>query len=229
LSDGVNPPGNVCDIQLKDNRAFVYATLAPAGLSGLSLHYGAGTDPYCNITDEADRSLPVFGPVPLGEPKALTPFWRTAEVALFDQPYGRLGLRPPRNLRYRKHTYPADFADSRFLFPRWPKDDTVLVYRLRFSCTEAMKLELLLGYDGPITAWVDGRRVLRDPHGTNPAIADQHALPFSARSGRHEVVVALGNQSGRAWGIWARLARRDVSKAALLAGLKLTLPELRTQ
>jgi hypothetical protein len=40
-------------------------------------------------------------------------------------------------------------------------------------------------------------------------------------------VIALGNQSGRAWGIWVRLARRDVSKAALLAGLSLTLPELR--
>lgn len=227
LSDGANPPGNLCDLQLKGNRALVYATLAPAGLAGLSLHYGAGTDPYCNITDDADRSLPVFGPVPLGQPKAVTPFWRVADVALFAQPYDRIGRRPPQHLRYRRHTYPADFADSRFIFPAWPKEHTALVYRYRFACSEAMKLELLLGYDGPVSAWVDGRLVSRDPHGTNPAIADQHAIPFAAKTGQHEVMIALGNQSGRAWGVWVRLARRDVSKAALLAGLPLTLPELR--
>jgi hypothetical protein len=228
LGDGANPPGNLCDIQLKGNRALVYATLAPAGLAGLSLHYGAGTDPYCNITDEADRSLPVFGPMPLGQPKAVTPFWRVADVAFLAQPYERLGSRPPQNLRYQRHTYTTDFSDSRFIFPGWPKDNTVLVYRYRFSCVEAMKLELLLGYDGPITAWVDNKRVLCDPDGTNPAIADQHVMPFGARTGGHEVVIALGNQSGRAWGVWVRLARRDVAKAALLAGLTLTLPELRS-
>lgn len=225
LSDGVNPAGNVFDVQLKGNRARVYASVAPAGLTGLSLHYGAGADPYCNITDEADRSLPVFGPVPLGEPKAKTPFWRVAELALLAKPYSRLGARAPAGLKYRRHEYPADFADSRFLFPAWPKDDTTLVFRYRFTCPEAMKLELLLGYDGPVTAWVDGKRVHRNPNGTNPAIPDHHELPFAAKAGKHEVVVALGNQGGRAWGVWIRLARRDVARRALLAGILVTMPE----
>jgi hypothetical protein len=30
-------------------------------------------DPYCNITDAADRSLPVFGPLPVGASRALLP------------------------------------------------------------------------------------------------------------------------------------------------------------
>ena len=30
-----------------------------------TLSYGFGTNSYCNITDGADRSLPVFGPLPI--------------------------------------------------------------------------------------------------------------------------------------------------------------------
>lgn len=41
----------------------------PAREAGaLRVHYGYGVNPYCNITDEADRSLPVFGPVDVAEP-----------------------------------------------------------------------------------------------------------------------------------------------------------------
>ena len=32
---------------------------------GMLLYYGRGTNPYCNITDSADRSLPVLGPIPV--------------------------------------------------------------------------------------------------------------------------------------------------------------------
>lgn len=32
---------------------------------GAVLRYGAGKDPYCNLTDEADMAAPVFGPMPI--------------------------------------------------------------------------------------------------------------------------------------------------------------------
>jgi sialate O-acetylesterase len=31
----------------------------------LSVHYGYGKDPYCNVRDEADMPVPVFGPLPI--------------------------------------------------------------------------------------------------------------------------------------------------------------------
>lgn len=31
--------------------------------AGAHLHYGYGTDPYCNLTDEADMGVPAFGPI----------------------------------------------------------------------------------------------------------------------------------------------------------------------
>jgi len=43
----------------------VRTRLSPGELHDRSVHYGFGTNPYCNIIDAADRSIPAFGPVPL--------------------------------------------------------------------------------------------------------------------------------------------------------------------
>jgi sialate O-acetylesterase len=32
---------------------------------GAALRYGAGKDPYCNVRDDADMAVPVFGPMPI--------------------------------------------------------------------------------------------------------------------------------------------------------------------
>lgn len=37
----------------------------PPVTAGLHLHYGYGLDPYCNLTDSEDASIPAFGPVVL--------------------------------------------------------------------------------------------------------------------------------------------------------------------
>lgn len=62
---GGDRPTSVVDVTLARNRAIVRTVHSVAALGKMSLHYGLGTDPYCNITDGADRSLPVFGPVSL--------------------------------------------------------------------------------------------------------------------------------------------------------------------
>lgn len=45
------------------NRVILSTRILAADLRRRSLHYGCGISPYCNVTDEADRSLPVFGPL----------------------------------------------------------------------------------------------------------------------------------------------------------------------
>ncbi len=51
------------DIELKGSRA-ILKTIYPANLvTAMQVSYGHGTDPDCNITDEADRALPAFGPI----------------------------------------------------------------------------------------------------------------------------------------------------------------------
>lgn len=57
---------NVVDVRLDKNKAIILTRLGTKDLAPASLHYGLGCNPVCNITDEADRSLPVFGPIALG-------------------------------------------------------------------------------------------------------------------------------------------------------------------
>jgi len=44
----------------------------------------------------------------------------------------------------------------------------------------------------------------------DPAWPDASMVPFSARRGRHEMLIALGSNRGRAWGIFLCTERRGV-------------------
>jgi len=59
--------GSLCDsifdIKLNGSKVLVCTSLPADKPHRIFLHYGFGTMPYCSITDSADRSLPVFGPV----------------------------------------------------------------------------------------------------------------------------------------------------------------------
>lgn len=59
----------VCDTSLEGNSVHLLlppAFTAPQALTKpYTLSYGFGTNSYCNITDNTDRSLPVFGPLPI--------------------------------------------------------------------------------------------------------------------------------------------------------------------
>jgi sialate O-acetylesterase len=53
----------IYDVELKGSRVLIQTFFPVQDRHEIFLHYGLGTMPYCNITDSADRSLPVFGPV----------------------------------------------------------------------------------------------------------------------------------------------------------------------
>lgn len=214
----VGPGGtsNHYDVTLRGACAIVRAGPAPAALADMTLHYGYGADPYCNLVDGADRAVPVFGPVPLGQPRALTPLVRDLRVSDFLPGAGRLGaLDLPARLELTPRSFPADFCSRRPEIQERGAEDNVLYYACAFSCPQAMRLALLLGYDGPVKAWLDGREVYHDPAGTNPAVADAHPVPVAATAGRHEIVVALGTNAGRAWGVFLRFQRLDVQPRLL--------------
>ncbi len=84
-----------------------------------------------------------------------------------------------------------------------------------------------MGYDGPVKVWLDGREVFHDPNGTNPAIAGAARISLRAGRGEHELVVALGSNGGRAWGIYLRFERKDVPARLLKKGPEhYAMPEL---
>jgi sialate O-acetylesterase len=213
---------NHFDIQLEGTRVRVRSNLSPARLGEASLYYGYGTDPVCNIVDEAGRALPVMGPVSLGKPRAVTPLVRELRVSAYQPGAGKLDkLGYPASLKTLKmatRRFPSVFCDLHQEIAQHGGLDEVVWFACRFSCPEAMRLAILFGYDGPIKAWINGRKVFHDPKGTNPAIPDKGKAVMKAAKGEHEVLMALGTNKGAAWGIHLGFERLDVSKALVLKG-----------
>lgn len=219
------------DVVLDGPRARIRTGLPNSDMAVTSLHYGHGTSPCCNIVDATGRSLPVFGPLPVCPPRALTPHIRQLRVSAFQPSAGQLDtLKCPARLDDLQMT-PRTFADPFCnLHPEIMQrggQDEVVFYACRFACAEKMRLMLLLGYDGPVKAWVDGKRLLHDPKGTNPASAEKLAARFQAIAGEHEIIVALGTNHGAAWGVFMRLERLGVTRKQILKGPEhYRLPEL---
>ena len=208
-------------VELAGSRAIVH-TSQPAGeLAQGALYYGYGTEPYCNIVDAADRSLPVFGPVRLGQPRAIGTFVQALRVSEVLPSAGKLNsLACPklRSLSMQARTFPGPFCDVHAEMAKCAPEDVLVYYACRIECSERMKLAAVLGYDGPVKMWVDGKKRYHDPDGTNPAAPSDASVPFAAGKGVHEIVFAFGSNCGRAWGIFLRFERLDVPAKVMKLG-----------
>ena len=204
----------VFDVRLKKNCAILRTCCTLAGLADKHLHYGRGHNPVCNITDEADRSLPVFGPLPPGSRiRALTPFARALRVTELLPGAGDLrGLGPPQRAKWRQLEFPTDHCDLHMEFGPEAPEDRLVYFSCRLRVPEKMKLAACLGYDGPVKLWIDGKELYHDPNGVNPAVQDEASVPFLGEKGSHKVLVAFGSNRGRGWGIFLRFERLSIPK-----------------
>ena len=209
-------------IDLEKNRAILHAIMSPYDVAAYQLYYGFGLAPYCNITDQADRSLPVFGPLPVGKLRAMTPFARAISVSAFQPSAGKLhDLACPPDLAVLEltpRTFPTDFSNLHEEIMAGSQPDAVVYYACRVQCSEPMKLAAWLGYDGPVKLWVDGRQIYHDPNGTNPAQPGKSQTRFAAGAGEHTVLVALATNNRAAWGIFLRFERLDVAQSKIKLG-----------
>jgi sialate O-acetylesterase len=195
------------------------------------LHYGFGCNPMCNITDEADRSLPVFGPLSIEinqKPVSPMKIIRTSKIL---PGAGKLETvicpnTSDKKFGWKVRQFPSSFANlHEELMDK--TEDTLVFFAGKFRCEQAMKLQIGLGYDGPVRMWVDRKELFYDPDGINPMISDQAMIDFKASAGEHEIVVAFSPNFGKAWGIALRLYRRDLTPRQLKKGPKTyKLPEI---
>lgn len=213
--DVVDDSGNsqLFDVVLDRNTARLRLGIGAQDASGMALHYGYGANPYCNVTDAEGRPLPVFGPLMLGAGQAVTPYVRTLRVSAFQPSAGQLHeLECPTDLSrmgLTTRTFGSNnFCDLHDAISKTAPEDVLVYYACRIRCEERMDLEVQLGYDGPVKAWADRQLLCHDPNGTNPALAGASRPSFTAEPGEHEIIVALGSNHGKAWGIYLRLARR---------------------
>ena len=155
-------------------------------------------------TISADAFLPLEPKSGFASAPLVSRILRYASLATLEYPRNKkpLGLTP--------RAFKGNFCDRHV---ELGKAGAALVYYLaRVRCRTPMKLAMLLGYDGPVKAWIDGKEVYYDPKGTNPANVDKARVQFSASKGEHEILVALDTNTGNAWGIYLRFERLDMPK-----------------
>jgi sialate O-acetylesterase len=211
-------PAPIYDVTLDGDEAVLHMCGTRSQIQRKFLYYGFGTDPYCNITDSADRSLPVMGPVPVGACEARTDFVRSIEVSELLEGAGKLEAvqYPDGTLQLMRRKFVDDYWN---LHPELMNaGDRLVFFRCHFDCPEDMKLAARLGYDGPVKVWIDGEEKLHDPSGINPAIPDKTVIKFDAPAGRREILIALGSNNGAAWGVFLQFERLGLSKELLEKG-----------
>ncbi len=176
----------------------------------------------------------VLGPV---IERPVTPYAQRWEVSAFrpaDRELYTTTWTPAIAASFKPKTFLADFANFHDeIIQAGP--GKVIWLRTQFYCAEAMELTALLGYDGPLRFFVDGRQELYDPNGGAPANRDSTRVRFFVSPGRHEILIALGTigrgpktaskntslltaeqsaleKSGSAaWGVYLRLERQDLA------------------
>ena len=207
---------------LDGQRVILRTIVSLYDVAAYQLYYGRGLAPDCNITDGADRSLPVFGPLAVGKQRAITPFMRALSVSTFQPAAGKLDdLHCPTDLAklgLTPRTVAADFCNLHEEISAAPQPDAVVYYAGRMHCPEAMQLVAWLGYDGPLKLWVDGKQRYHDPNGINPAQPMKSQTRLAVAAGEHTLLIALATNHRAAWGIFLRLERLDVSQAKMKQG-----------
>ena len=219
----VAPGGQIADLvyktELLGSKVRLHVTTLPP--PELRLSYGYGRAPVCNIIDSRGMALPAFHGIEVGDTKlrATTPFvthWNVAPVIAPTGPLDRISPPNVRTLRPVVKTYPeTGFINEH---ETWQKNAGHGFFHARLELGEPMKLQFLMGYDGPFRLWVNARPLFTNMHGTNPCFADESAKVISLPAGSHDITVGMDLNDGRAWGFFLRFVRRDVSKTRLLSG-----------
>jgi len=213
-----NNPNVIYKTTLAGDEAHLESMVA-SNLGEYELMYGHGTAPYANVTDARDMAVPVFGPVRIEQTLAVAPFVDKWLVSGIQPVNGALAKMPPPEPSVRLGLQPfvaaTPFVDQHAV---WDGRDGQAIFFSEVTLSEPMKLNLRLGYDGPIKVWIDDQPVFCDPNGTNPAVPDQAIVPVRLRRGTHRVSVAMDLNKGCAWGFFLRFNRTDVTKARLAEG-----------
>lgn len=209
-------PNKVFRTTLQGDRAILMISGIERELREKGLQYGYGFQPYCNITDEAGRPVPAFGPLPID----LTPVERWQQATFYQVMFSDEADKTIRQMSCptgwgtaQNVTGPS--LDSFTPLCPWQTCNRpvagIALYRFRYNSPSSRAIRLHVGYDGPVKIWHDGRECLCDMRGCRPAQPDDKSITLRANKGMHDIVVALGARDGWTSGLF--LILEDTLKA----------------
>jgi len=193
-----------------DGNAVTLCTNLPGHrLSAMSVSYGHGRHPHCNIADAEGMGLPVIKAMPVDPEHA--PFienWRTAHLpdtesiaqASFEAADGALDWqRAEEREGFGVLPKPADV-----------KTTGVFAMRAALSATEPLEAQLVFGSNAPFRIWLGGELVLEDSKAGVPLNPDQYRARLELEAGENDLLVAYSVRSPAPnYGISARVGGPD--------------------
>lgn len=191
---------------------------------GARLCYGLGTTPVCNITDGCDHSLPVFGPQTVAAPKVYLPFvkqWKVTPPVESPLALDRIDVPEVDALGAEIKTYDeSEFGLDGFIneHPRWAGHQGHCYFSASMELSEPMRLEFLMGYDGPFRLWLDRKPFFTNMDGINPCFPDESGKVAALSAGTHTLMVGMDIHHGAAWGFFLRFVRRNLTPAQIKSG-----------
>jgi sialate O-acetylesterase len=192
---------------VQGNQVMLHTNMMVMHLEQLSVSYGHGKSPYCNITDSEGMSLPVMQAVPV--PVDTT---RAPDCTRWDSAYlpsvksvADVGLRQAIRA---KGWSPAPPRQIFGVLPCAPDDKRTGVFAMRstVSCTESLDALFMMAANAPFKAWVNGKLVFDDPAACAPIVPNKYKARLRLRRGKNQVVVAFTRPTATQWlGIFVRI------------------------
>ena len=188
------------------NRALLHLRMTPP--EPCWLMYGQGVNPVCNVHDARGMALPVCGPWPLLSTLPLSEWcqrWRVSPLRA-DENLMTFTPRSADDALATDRSFDGKFIN---LHTEWQGKTGHMAFTGFIDVDEDMRVEVRLGYDGPVRLWLGRKELHRDLRGSNPALHDTQRLVHQLPAGRHRLVIAMALNGGRAWGFFLRFARLD--------------------
>ena len=91
-------------------------------------------------------------------------------------------------------------------------------FSARIDLPEKMRLQFLMGYDGPFRLWLDRKPFWKALNATNPCSPDEGTKSIALAKGTHDLRITMDLNDGLAWGFCLRLRRLALTKQQIASG-----------
>jgi hypothetical protein len=194
---------------LEGRRVLLHTNMPEHMLDMLSVSYGHGRYPYCNITDSDDMSIPGMQAIPINPDHAqYCDDWQTVRLPGVSS-IARAGFAKAKcAVGWRKAPPRGGFG----VLPKLASSDKMGVYAMRTTLTasEALDAQLMFGANGAFKLWLNGKLLLTDPACTMPVDPGQYKVPLKLKCGPNALVVAFAPEGpGAHFGICARVGTNN--------------------
>lgn len=189
------------------NQVVLHTNMPRRQLERMTVSYGFGRFPYCNITDREGMSIPCMQAVPVPVDKTLASdcdHWQTALLPGIKSISGAGYAVAAKARGWRK----APPRDPFGVLPKPADVNRVGVYAMRTVLTarEDLAAQLILGANAPFKMWLNGKAMLADPSACVPIVPERYTVKLVLKKGRNQLLVAFApNGPGAHLGLCARI------------------------